>query len=189
MNGEHLDVLMIAAPVYVLVLDSNVRKMDLVIEVRQVMVGRPRANLVLGSIRMPVVVVALAVVLMKPLLIVALQLVVEDDAIDAGALLFQALRGVQIRVIDLRIVFELARSFEACVVGLAATLGGIAMSLQQLTAPLREDHRMVAVTRNPNRLDQPLLAKISQVAGSRIGRTARVITQPTGWHNPERADG
>lgn len=35
MNGEHLDVLMIAAPVHVLVLDSNVRKMDLVIEVRQ----------------------------------------------------------------------------------------------------------------------------------------------------------
>lgn len=101
MHGEHLDVLMIAAPVHVLVLDSNVRKMDLVIEVRQVMVGRPRANLVLGSIRMPVVVVALTVVLMKPLLIVALQLVVEDDAVNASTLFVEAVRCVEVGVVDL----------------------------------------------------------------------------------------
>ena len=70
----------------------------------------------------------------------------------------------KIGVKDLRVVFELARPFEARVVGLAATLVAVAMALQQLAASLGEDHGMVAAARNPNRLDQPLLAKISEVA-------------------------
>jgi len=100
----------------------------------------------------------------QPFLVVTLQLVVEDDAIDTGTLLLQATGDVEVRVIDLRIVFELPRPFEARIEGLAATLVRIAMPLQKLTAVLSQDHAMVAVTRNPNCLDQPLLAEISQVA-------------------------
>ena len=76
----------------------------------------------------------------------------------------QAARYVKVGVIDLRVVFEFARPFEARIEGLAVILVGIAMSLQKLTAALRKNHGRVATARNPNRLDQPLFAKISEVA-------------------------
>jgi hypothetical protein len=65
--------------------------MDLVIEVRQVMLHRPKTDLILVSIGMTVVVVPLGIVLVQPLLIVPLQLVVEDDAVNSRALFVQSL--------------------------------------------------------------------------------------------------
>ncbi len=61
-------------------------------------------------------------------------------------------------------MFELARPFGARVEGLTVTLVGTVMALQKLAAALREDHGMVTAARNPNRLDQPLFAKISEVS-------------------------
>lgn len=55
MRRDHLDVLAFPAPIGFLVLDAEVREVDLVIEVRQIVVLRPLANLVRGSIRMSVV--------------------------------------------------------------------------------------------------------------------------------------
>ena len=62
-DGQYLDVLVLTAPVDLFVLDTKVGKMNLVVEVRQVVFGGPGANLLLGPIRMAVVVVAVAVVL------------------------------------------------------------------------------------------------------------------------------
>lgn len=60
---------------------------------------------------------------------------------------------MEVRVIDLRVVFELPRPFEARVEGLTVILVAIAMALQKLTAALRKHHRVVAVARDPNCLD------------------------------------
>jgi hypothetical protein len=79
-NGEHLDILVSAAAVDVFVLDPEVWEVNMV---------------------MPVVIVASTVVLMQPLLVVPLQLVVENDAVDTSALFMEAARCVDIRVKDL----------------------------------------------------------------------------------------
>ena len=80
-NGEHLDVLVIAATVAVFVLDPKVGEVDLVIEVGQVMFQCPRADFFLVALGMTVVAIASRVVRVQPLLIVPLQFVIEDDAV------------------------------------------------------------------------------------------------------------
>jgi hypothetical protein len=137
MNGEHLDILVIAATVAVFVLDPKVWEVDPIIEVRQLMLPCPCTDFFLVTIWMPVVVVAPRIVLMEPLLIVPLQLVIEHHAVDASALFVKAVRCMEIGVIDVRIVFELTRSFEARVIGLAGIPIDIAMTLKNLSASLR----------------------------------------------------
>jgi hypothetical protein len=80
MDRQHFDIFVVVAPVDLLVLDAKIRKMDLLVEVGQVVVARPFLNLVGLTIR-PAVAVSIAFV--QPLLIVAFELVVEDDSIDA----------------------------------------------------------------------------------------------------------
>ena len=84
---DDLDVLALPAAIRLLVLDAQVREMDLVVEVRQVVFGGPLANLIRRAIRVAVVVVVVLVALVEPALVLALQLVVEDDALDVGAAL------------------------------------------------------------------------------------------------------
>jgi hypothetical protein len=61
-------------------------------------------------------------------------------------------------------VFEFSRPLETRVEGLTAILAAISVGLQKLPALLGEDHCMVALAGDPNRFDQPLLAKMSKVA-------------------------
>jgi hypothetical protein len=82
-RGDDLDVLTLPAAVRLLVLDADVGEMDLVIEVRQVVFVRPFANLIGRAIRMTVIVVVVLVAFVEPALVLALQLGVEDDALDA----------------------------------------------------------------------------------------------------------
>src|SRR6266851_4544102 len=76
MQGDHLDVHVVPASVGLLVLDARVREMDLLVEVRQVVLAGPFLDLVWVAIGVAVIVVAVAIVLMEPLLIVAFELVV-----------------------------------------------------------------------------------------------------------------
>ena len=81
-NGEDLDVDVIVTPVEFLELDPDVRKVQLLIEVRQVVLQRPLFDLARVTIRMSIVVRPIAVAFMKPPLVIALQLVVEDNPLD-----------------------------------------------------------------------------------------------------------
>lgn len=76
---------------------------------------------------------------------------------------FRPVCHVEIGIEDLRVVFDLARSLEAGVVGLTAALVAVAMALQQLAALRGEDHGMVASAGNSHRLNQSLFAKIPKV--------------------------
>jgi hypothetical protein len=84
---SYLDVLATPPAIRLFVLDSGVREVHLVVEVRQVMFLSPLADLIRRSIGVTVVVVVVAVALVKPALVLALELVVEHDAIDARAAL------------------------------------------------------------------------------------------------------
>src|SRR5438067_9062386 len=90
MDSYHLEVDVIPAAVRVLVFDAGIREMHLLVEVRQVVLAGPFLDLMCIAIGVAVVVVAVAIARVQPLLVVALELVVEDDAIDARAALPQA---------------------------------------------------------------------------------------------------
>ena len=113
MLRRHLDVVVVPPAVRFLILDARIGKVQLVIEVRELVLDRPGADLLVGPIGMSVVIVAVAVPLMQPSLVVTLELVIEDDAIDACAALREALCGAFVRAIDLEVVFKLSLAFEA----------------------------------------------------------------------------
>ena len=111
-------------PVAVLVLDPGVRKPDVPIVVRQLVLARPPRDLLGLAIRPAVAVLLAAIALVQEALIVALQLVVEDDAPNPAALAAEALLGALVGAIDLGVVRQLARLPEAGVEGLAGLGGG-----------------------------------------------------------------
>ncbi len=80
--------------------------MDLVIEVRQVVFARPLLNLIGLAIR-PAVAVPIAFV--EPLLMLALELVIEGDSIDPRIALREFLGLSQVGVEDVGVVLDFAR--------------------------------------------------------------------------------
>ena len=105
---EQLDVLVVLASVD-LVLDAVVGEVDLLIEVRQVVFARPLANLVLVAVRTAVAVGASAVVLLQELLVLALQVLLEDDAPNLEPVVLVAEPGflLPVRRVEVRVVVEL----------------------------------------------------------------------------------
>src|SRR5690606_28425730 len=86
---EQLDVLVQFTPID-LVLDAVVREMDPLVEVRQVVVLRPIANLSLGAVRTAIAVGASTVVFLQELLVLALQILLKDDAANLEVVMFLA---------------------------------------------------------------------------------------------------
>src|SRR5207249_8255884 len=120
-------------------------------------------------VRVAVLVFALPITLVQPLLVLALEVVVEDHALDAGVTLFEPVRDAEIRPVDLRVVFELAFAFEPRIELLARVLLAASTRLQEVTAAVGQDDGDVAATVEPNGADEPLLAQVAQVAAARIG--------------------
>src|ERR1700682_4035133 len=83
-------------------------EMDLVIEVREVVIVRPFLDLVRLAIGPAIRIVAVPISLVAPLLVLTLELVVECDAVNACAALRKALGFSEVRAIYLRVVFYLA---------------------------------------------------------------------------------
>src|SRR5439155_20411940 len=101
---------------------------------------------------------------MEPALVLALELVVEEDAFDVRATLSQAFRGAFVRAIDLDVMFEFPLAFDAMPERLAVTLIAVAMVFEQAAPFLRQRDRVLARARHSNRLNQSLFAQVSQVA-------------------------
>ncbi len=85
-DGGDLDILVIPPAIGVFVLDAQVREMHLVIEVRQVVFVRPFLDLVRLAIGPAICIIVVSISFVQPLLVLALELVVEDDMVDARAL-------------------------------------------------------------------------------------------------------
>jgi hypothetical protein len=113
MAGHDLEVLVSRAAVSVLVLDPSVRKPDVPIVVRQVVFPRPSGNLFGLTVRPAVTVFLAAIALVEESLIVALQLVVEDDAPNPTAIAAETLFGAFVSAIDVGIVRQLPWLSEA----------------------------------------------------------------------------
>ena len=130
MRRDDLNVLATPTAVRVLVLDADIRKVDLIIEVGQVVFIGPVADLIGRPIGVAVVVVVVLVAFVQPLLVLALELVVEGDPLDVGATLHQTRLCLLIRAIDLKVLFHFPLAFEARVEGLVVLLVGVPMPLK-----------------------------------------------------------
>jgi hypothetical protein len=138
---------------------------------------------------MAVIVVVVLVPLVEPALVLALQLVVEDDALDVRAAVQETVLGLFVRAIDLKVVFEFPFAPQARVERLGVLVIGIAVALKEAAPVLRQAHRMVAVPRHARGLDQPLFPEVSQVARAWISRAAVVVAEITTGDHSERANG
>jgi hypothetical protein len=188
-DGHDLDILAIATPVVLPKFDAQVGEVDLLVEVREVMFERPSLNLPFVAIRVSVVVFPLPIALVEPLLVLPLELVVQDDALDVRIACVEPLGDGQIGGIDLGVVFALALAFEARVELLANILVAASMGLQEVPAAVREHDRDVAPAVQPDGTDESLLAQMTQVAAAGVGFAPGVIAQITRRHDPERTDG
>jgi hypothetical protein len=86
-NRHHLHIAVIVSPVELLVFDTQVGKVHLIIEVREVVIARPLLDLVLVAIGASIAVAPIPVALVQPPLVLTLEFVVEDDSLDACAAL------------------------------------------------------------------------------------------------------
>jgi hypothetical protein len=134
--GEQLDVLVMLAPVD-LVLDAVVREVNLAVEVRQVVLARPLANLALVAVRTAVAIDPAAIVFLQELLILALQVLLEDDASNLESVVLVAKTGflLPIRRVEVRVVLDFALTADAGVERLRWLLVAIhGMRIEQIAA-------------------------------------------------------
>jgi hypothetical protein len=113
---KQLDVLVVLAAVE-LVLDAVIREMHLAIEVRQVVLACPVADLVVGTVGSSVAVRSIAVVLLQELLVLAFEILLEDDATDLESrmLVSEADFLLAERRVEIRIMVDLAWATAASV--------------------------------------------------------------------------
>src|SRR5580698_6791484 len=172
-DGDDLDIVVIPAAVDLFVFDSDVREVHLLVEVRQVVLLRPLRDLLVAAIGVPVVVVAVPIPLVEPLLVLALELVVELDAVYACAALRKALGFSEVRAIHLKVVFQRARLLQPRVVLLAMVVPMVLALVMRVVAPIRlqqdptffrEDDGDVPMTVQPFGSDEAFRAQVSQVA-------------------------
>jgi hypothetical protein len=142
--GHDLEILMPRTAVTVFVLDPRVRESDVPIVVRQLVFPRPPCNLFGLTVRPAVAVLLAAISLVEESLIVALELVVEDDAPNPTALAAETLLGALIGAVDIGVVRQLARLSEAGMEGLTwfvrAVMTPVAVGLKQVTSAVRQRH-------------------------------------------------
>jgi hypothetical protein len=186
---RHFDVVVVPSAIGFLVLNAEVREMDLLIEVREVVFECPVTDLFRCAIGMPIVVVAVPIPFVEPLLVVALELVVEQHAIDTRAALVKAFRFTLVGAIDLDVVLQFRFAFQTRVERLLMAMVAVTVAVQEIPSFLREYDRVFAIARHAHRLNQPLFAEMPQVAGSRIGGFITMVRQVTTRDNSKRTNG
>jgi hypothetical protein len=123
-RGNDLDVFMTLASIE-LVLDPKIGKVHSLIEVRKLVFMRPALDFTRVAIGPAVTVRPATISFLKPLLVLALELLLEDDASDVGTFVAQTRLLAQVCGIELRVMRQLARAADASVEGLLAGIVAI----------------------------------------------------------------
>jgi hypothetical protein len=131
--------------------------------------------------------------LVQPALVLTLEFVVEDDALDVGAALEQARLRLFVGAIDVEVVLQLALARQARVERLPMLSIEVPMAFEKSAAGLGQRDRMVSVPGHASGLDQPLFAQVPKVAGAWISRATVMVPEiatgdhSKGTHGRERA--
>jgi hypothetical protein len=186
--GHDLNVIVAWPSVSVFVLYPRIREMDMAVLVRQVMFTRPSHYFLWLPVRPSVAVLPAAITLVQKSLVVALQLVVQDDAVHSAALLADTLLSAQVCAIDLRVVRQFSRLSEARVVRLAwlvtAAVTLVPICLEQVPAAFGEDDGAV-VGVEWRRVQQTLSFEVALGAACVIAAVVEIAL----GHDAKGADG
>ena len=170
------------------VLDAKIGEVNAVVEVRQVVLTRPSFDFASVPMRSSVAVGTSAIVLLQPLLIFALELVVEDDAPNLRALVAEPFLFPQVGAIELGVVRQLTRPAHAGVEGLLPRIVAVAaMGFEEVVALCgqRQDALATVERDEPH---QPLVSQMTDVGLADISGLLAPIVQIALRHHPKRAD-
>ena len=145
-RGHDLDVLVPTPAIPIVVLDARIGKVHMTVVVRQLVFPRPPRDLLRLAIGPAVAVLLATVALVEKTLVVALQLVVENDAADAPAFAAEPFLCALVGAIDLGVVGQLARLPEAGVERLAGFIRAlgtfVAIGFEQVPPTARSGRRL-----------------------------------------------
>jgi hypothetical protein len=130
------------------VLDAHVGELDVAMVVtRQVVLSCPVLNLQRIAIGSAIAVVTIAVALLQELLILAFQVVLEDDAVDVRAFVTEAFGFLRVGAIEFRVMLQFARLRDVGIESLAVAGVIVHTPRFQQIAPLfcQRDDSVVAV--------------------------------------------
>jgi hypothetical protein len=187
--GSDLDIDVILAAVDVAILDAAVGKMDLLVEVRQVMVVRPLLDLAPVAFRPSIGVRPVPITFVEPLLVLALQLVVQPHALDLQTPRLEPRRLALIGAVDLGVVFQLALAFEPRIERLTRIPIAVSIRIQHAPAAVRQNHGLFTVARDSYGFDQTLFAEVSEVAVTWIRWSVVTVSEVAGRHDAKNSDG
>ena len=140
MRRDDLEVFDFSSTISVVVLDAYVRKLNVLILVRQPVCLGPLPNLVGRPVGSPVTISPMTIPLLEEALILALELVVEDHAPDVATAFSDLFCSVLVGSVKVHIVRDFGPPGKACVVPLAVIERAVLRRVQQIAATLRERH-------------------------------------------------
>jgi hypothetical protein len=108
MGGRDLDVFHVPPTVGPLVFDPHVRELHAVLVRGELVLVRPFLNLVLRPVGPAVAVRTIAIPLLEEALVITLQLVIEDDPIDARPLPLETFCTPEVGAVQVGVVRQLA---------------------------------------------------------------------------------
>jgi hypothetical protein len=184
-----LDVERVITPIDV-VLDAHVRELDVApIVAGKVVLPCPILDLQRSAIGSAIAVVTIAIALLQKLLIFALQVVFENDAVDVRALVPKALGFLRVGAIEFRVMLQFTRLRDAGMESLAfARVLVQAARFEQIASLFGQcDDAMVAV--ETDRLHQPGVAQMPEFTVTWVERLIEAVAEIAGWHGAECADG
>src|SRR5262249_54000230 len=134
---RYLDVLDVATAIRPFVFQSEIGEVDMAVEERQIMLVRPLLDFSRIAIWPTVGIGTVAISVVKKLLIVALELVVERDAMNSHVVLLKPLGRPQVSRIELRVVRQFSRPHLARIERLPWSLFRCAVTFEQFAPALR----------------------------------------------------
>jgi hypothetical protein len=190
MHRRHLNIDMVKHAIGIPILDAEVRDVDLVIEVRQVVFPGPVLDLPWLAIGPPVDMLPVAIPGVQPFLVLALELVIEQHPLDASVTLGELRHFPLVGSIHLRVVFNFPRLDQARMKGLTIPFAaGDLMRAQEIARAVSQRNDLVTVAGHPLDANQALVAQVSEIAGPRIGCLPVAILKVSDRDDPERPDG
>jgi hypothetical protein len=188
---DDLDVLNGTATVAAVVLNTRVRKLNVSVLARQLAFLGPASNSLVPLLRGFTSLAARAILRLQEALILALQILFENNPAHRLAPLGQAIGGLHVRAVDPGVVSQLAGLGDADVKGLAITLrAGSSCSFEHVStmASERDQGRSRASNNVGDGLHEAEFAEPFEIAG-RACRCPRIrFSQLACGHDAERSD-
>src|SRR5262245_28335103 len=166
---EQLDVL-VKVPAVSLIFDSVIREMHLAVEERQVVVARPVADLTLVAAGSAVAVGAVAVVVLQELLVLALEVLFEDDAPDVEGIVLVSEPTLFLpkRCVEVRVVVDRSRAAGAGVEQLRRlAVAFVRVRIEEVAAVSREGQSALAIAQL-HRFHESLIVQVFERTGGKI---------------------